>query len=430
MRAFNFLSFHYFCTMLTQGISLLTIIILAFIVFDFVLEFILDTMNAKTWDLPIPQELSGIYDEEKYEKARNYHKAKEKLSGISTILSTIIIISFLLLKGFAIVHLYIAGITLSPILQALLFFGAFSIASDIIGLPFELYGIFVIEEKFGFNKMTWKTYLADKVKGYLLGAIIGGVLLSLFVWFYTFAGNLFWIYAWILFTVFTLFFTMFYTSLIVPLFNKLNPLEAGSLREKIEAFAQKISFPLTNIFVIDGSKRSTKANAYFSGLGSKKTIVLFDTLINEQTEEELVSVLAHEVGHYKMKHIQKGMIIGILQIGALLFILSLFINKPALSQALGLQTDVPVFHLGLIAFSLLYSPISTVTGIFMNIISRKNEFEADDYAKKHTGTGEHLITALRKLSANNLSNLNPDKWYVFFHYSHPPLLERVRNLMK
>ncbi|MBK9794704.1 MAG: M48 family metallopeptidase [Sphingobacteriales bacterium] len=416
--------------MLTQGISVLTIIILAFIVFDFVLDFILDTINSKTWDLPIPKELDGIYNEEQYEKARQYHKAKEKLSSITTVFSTILIVVFLIFKGFAIVHLQIAAISSSPVLQALLFFGAFSIASDIIGLPFELYGIFVIEEKFGFNKMTWKTYLSDKIKGYLLGAVIGGALLSLFVWFYTVAGDNFWWYAWILFSVFTLFFTMFYTSLIVPIFNKLQPLETGSLREKIEAFAQKVSFPLTNIFVIDGSKRSTKANAYFSGLGSKKTIVLFDTLINEQSEDELVSVLAHEVGHYKMKHIQKGMIIGVLQMGALLFILSLFINKPALTQALGLQTDVPVFHLGLIAFSLLYSPFSMITGIFMNILSRKNEFEADNYAKEHTGTGEHLITALRKLSANNLSNLNPNKWYVFFHYSHPPLLERVRNLMK
>ncbi len=416
--------------MLTQGISILTITILVFIIFNFVLEYILDSMNARTWDLPIPKELNGIYGEEKYEKARQYHKAKEKLSSVATIFSTILIIAFLIFKGFALVHLQVAVITDLPILQAILFFAAFSIASDIIGLPFELYGIFVIEEKFGFNKMTWKTYLADKIKGYLLGAIIGGVLLSLFVWFYTIAGNNFWWYAWILFSAFTLFFTMFYTSLIVPIFNKLQSLEAGSLREKIENFAQKINFPLTNIFVIDGSKRSTKANAYFSGLGSKKTIVLFDTLINEQTEEELVSVLAHEVGHYKMKHIQKGMIIGVLQMGALLFILSLFINKPALTQALGLQTDVPVFHLGLIAFSLLYSPFSMITGIFMNLISRKNEFEADNYAKENTGTGEHLITALRKLSANNLSNLNPNKWYVFFHYSHPPLLERVRNLMK
>lgn len=415
--------------MLTQGISMLTILIIIFILFDYILETVLDTLNARTWELPIPKELSGIYDEAKYAKARQYHQARQRLSTLSTALSTIIIVAFLWLKGFAIVHLSIATITTSPILQSLLFFGFFAIASDIIGLPFELYGIFVIEEKFGFNKMTWKTYIADKIKGYIIGGIIGGVLLSLFVWFYMATGKLFWIYAWVVFAVFSIFFAMFYTSIIVPIFNKLKPLEAGSLREKIEAFAKKVSFPLTNIFVIDGSKRSTKANAYFSGLGSKKTIVLFDTLLQEQTEEELVSVLAHEVGHYKMKHIQKGMIIGVLQMGVLLFLLSLFINKPELSQALGLQTDVPVFHLGLIAFSLLYSPISMITGVFMNMLSRKNEFEADSYAKQHIGTGEFLIDALKKLSANNLSNLNPNKWYVFFHYSHPPLLERVLNLM-
>lgn len=416
--------------MLTHGISILAILILVFILFDFLLEFILNYRNSKTWDKPIPDELKGIYDEEKYAKARNYHKATERLSLITSVFSTVLIIVFMSLKGFAFVHLLILEITSSPVLQALLFFGLFAIVSDIIGLPFELYGIFVIEEKYGFNKMTWKTYLSDKIKGYLLGSIIGGTLLSLFVWFYMMAGTYFWIYAWGLFTAFTVFITLFYTTLIVPIFNKLKPLETGSLREKIEIFSQQVQFPLTNIFVIDGSKRSTKANAYFSGLGSKKTIVLFDTLINEQTEEELVSVLAHEVGHYKMKHIQMGMLIGIAQMGAILFILSLFINRPALSQALGLQTDIPVFHLGLIAFSLLYSPISTITGIFLNMLSRKNEFEADNYAKSTTGTGEHLISALRKLSSNNLSNLNPDKWYVFFHYSHPPLLERVRNLKK
>ncbi|MCB0507303.1 MAG: M48 family metallopeptidase [Bacteroidetes bacterium] len=415
--------------MITTGISSITLIIIAFILFDFILETILDILNAKTWNLPIPKELAGIYDEEKYAKARQYHQARERLSTITTVFSTLLLLAFLLLKGFAYVHLEVAQISHSPIVQALLFFGGFALVSDIIGMPFEWYGIFKIEEKFGFNKMTWKTYIADKIKGYLLGAIIGGILLSLFVWFYTVAGNKFWLYAWILFTVFTLFFTMFYTTWIVPIFNKLVPLQEGTLREKIEAFAQKVNFPLTNIFVIDGSKRSTKANAYFSGLGSKKTIVLFDTLIQEQTEEELVSVLAHEVGHYKMKHIQKGMLIGIAQMGIILFILQLFINKPELSQALGLQTDVPVFHLGLIAFSLLYSPISLLTGIFMNIFSRKNEFEADTYAQQNTGTGEHLISALKKLSANNLSNLNPNKWYVFFHYSHPPLLERVKNLM-
>ena len=419
----------YFCTMLTTGYSLIFWFIIAFIIFEIILESYLDYLNDDTWNQPIPAELAGIYDDEKYAKAQQYHKALKKLGRISSILSIILTMVFLFMKGFALVHLQVAAITTNPILQALLFFGCFAIVSDIIGLPFELYGTFVIEEKFGFNKMTWKTYVVDKIKGYVLGAIIGGALLSAFVWFYSFAGTYFWIYVWIIFSAFTLFFTMFYTSIIVPIFNKLNPLEDGTLREQIEAFAQKVNFPLTNIFVIDGSKRSTKANAYFSGLGSKKTIVLYDTLIKEQSDDELVSVLAHEVGHYKMKHIQTSMISGVLQMGLILFILSIFINKPELSQALGLQTDVPVFHLGLIAFSLLYSPISMITGIFMNMLSRKNEFEADNYAKENVGTGEHLVSALRKLSANNLSNLNPHKWYVFFHYSHPPVLERVRNLM-
>jgi STE24 endopeptidase len=416
--------------MLIKGTPLLTIIILLFIVFDFILDLILDALNAKSWDKGIPAELADLYDPEKYSKAKSYHKAREKLSLVSKAFSTLLIVAILLLKGFALAHIFIAGVTSSPVLQALLFFAGFAVASDIISLPFQLYGIFVIEEKFGFNKMTLKTFLADKLKGFILGGIIGGVLLSLFVWFYTIAGSLFWLYAWMLFAAFALFFATFYTSLIVPLFNKLKPLESGPLREKIESFAQKISFPLTNIFVMDGSKRNTKANAYFSGLGNKKTVVLFDTLIREQSEEELVSVLAHEVGHYKLKHIQKGMVISILQMGVLLFVLSLFINRPELSQAVGLNTETPVFHLGLVAFSLLYSPLSMLTGIFMHMDSRKNEFEADDYAKRHTGTGEHLISALKKLSSSNLSNLNPDKWYVFFHYSHPPLLERVRNLQK
>jgi STE24 endopeptidase len=278
--------------------------------------------------------------------------------------------------------------------------------------------------------MSLKTFIIDKLKGYFISAIIGGILLSLFVLFYQYAGKLFWLYAWILFSAFSIFMVMFYTSWIVPIFNKLQPLEAGSLREKIEAFAKTVDFPLTNIMVIDGSKRSTKANAYFSGLGSKKTIVLYDTLIKDHTVEELVAILAHEVGHYKLKHIQKSIIISVVQMGIILYILSLAISLPRLTQSLGYASDKPVFVLGLIAFSLLYSPISTVVEIFMNVFSRKNEFEADNYAKEKTGTGQFLIDALKKLSSNNLSNLNPDKWYVFFNYSHPPLKERITALLK
>lgn len=416
--------------MITHGYNILFWIIITIIAIEAILDFILDKRNSKSWLQPIPTILDDVYDAEKYKKAQNYHAEREKLSSISTVFSIVLTLAFLFIKGFAHVQLWVEAQTNNEILQVLLFFGVFMIASDFISLPFQLYSTFVIEEKYGFNKMTLKTFIVDKIKGYLISAIIGGALLSLFVLFYQYAGKLFWLYAWILFSVFSIFMVMFYTSWIVPIFNKLQPLEAGSLREKIEAFAKTVDFPLTNIMVIDGSKRSTKANAYFSGLGSKKTIVLYDTLIKDHTEEELVAILAHEVGHYKLKHIQKSMIISVVQMGIILYILSLAISLPQLTQSLGYATDKPIFVLGLIAFSLLYSPISTLVGILMNVFSRKNEFEADNYAKEKTGTGQFLIDALKKLSSNNLSNLNPDEWYVFFNYSHPPLKERITALMK
>ena len=222
-----------------------------------------------------------------------------------------------------------------------------------------------------------------------------------------------------------LFMNMFYSTLIVPLFNKQTPLEDGDLKTGIREFCDRAGFKLDNVFVIDGSKRSTKANAYFSGLGRKKRIVLFDTLIEDLEKPEIIAVLAHEIGHYKKKHTQAGMIISIVQTGITLFILSLFIGNPILSEALG--SNVPSFHLGLVAFGMLYSPISTILGLGLNMLSRKNEYQADDFAKDHN-TAPDLASALKKLSVKNLNNLTPHKAYVFFHYSHPPLLERLRNL--
>lgn len=415
--------------MISEGYSFIFWLIIIFILFEALLDFILDRRNSQSWLLPIPEILKDVYNQEQYTKAQKYRAESERLAAISSLFGIILILGFLIFKGFAFVYLWIGTFTNYELLHILIFFGFFMIVSDIISLPFSLYSIFVIEEKYGFNKMTLKTFVLDKLKGYLLGIIIGGVLLSVFVWFYQNAGQLFWMYAWILFTVFSVFMAMFYTSWIVPVFNQLKPLEEGNLRTKIEEFVAKVQFPLTNIFVIDGSKRSSKANAYFSGLGSKKTIVLYDTLIAEHTEEELVAILAHEVGHYKLKHIQKSLVIGILQMGIVLFILSWAVSFPQLTSALGLETNKPVFALGLIAFSMLYAPISTLTGLLMNIYSRKNEFEADNYAKENTGSGVFLISALKKLSSNNLSNLNPDKWYVFFNYSHPPLRHRIEKLL-
>jgi STE24 endopeptidase len=301
------------------------------------------------------------------------------------------------------------------------------IASDIINTPFSYYSTFVIEEKFGFNKTTKKTFFLDKLKGWLMMAIVGGGILALIIWFYQSTGTYFWLYAWGLVAVFVLFMNMFYSKLIVPIFNKQKPLEAGSLRDKISDYAQTVGFKLDKIFVIDGSKRSTKANAYFSGFGSEKRVTLYDTLINDLEEEEIVAVLAHEVGHYKKKHIIFNLFASILMTGLMLYILSLFISNPLLSNALGVE--IPSFHMGLIAFGLLYAPISEITSLIMNVFSRKFEYQADDYAK-NTYKAEPLITSLKKLSKNSLSNLTPHPAYVFMHYSHPTLLERILNLRK
>jgi STE24 endopeptidase len=298
-------------------------------------------------------------------------------------------------------------------------------ASDIITTPFAYYKTFVIEERFGFNKTTIKTFILDKVKGWFMLAIIGGGILALIIWFYEATGNHFWLYAWILVTAFSVFMNMFYSKLIVPLFNKQTPLEEGELRNKIADYAKTVGFKLNKIFVIDGSKRSTKANAYFSGFGSEKRVTLYDTLIKDLDDEEIVAVLAHEVGHYKRKHIIFNLFASILLTGLTLYILSLFISNPLLSNALGV--NIPSFHIGLIAFGLLYSPISEITGLIMNVMSRKFEYQADNYAKD-TYAGEPLITSLKKLSKNSLSNLTPHPAYVFMHYSHPTLLERIKNL--
>jgi STE24 endopeptidase len=292
-------------------------------------------------------------------------------------------------------------------------------------MPFSIYDIFVIEERFGFNTTTLKTFLFDKLKTWFLGALIGGGILALIIWLYSITNDLFWIYAWIAMSLFSIFMSMFYSHIIVPLFNKQTPLPEGELRNAIELFADRSGFKLKNIFMIDGSKRSTKANAYFSGLGKKKRIVLYDTLIKDLSTEEITAVLAHEIGHYKKKHSFWNMLISIIQSGIMLYIFSIFVNHPELSKAMGSETIS--FQLGLIAFGIMYSPISLCIDLFMNILSRKHEYEADQFAKQN-GVSEGLISGLKKLSEKNLSNLTPHPYYVFFYYSHPTLYQRIKSL--
>ena len=402
-------------------------IIIAIVVFDFAFERFLDYLNTTRWSDQLPGELAGIYDAAEYKKSQQYLKANHKFSMLTESFSFLLLFVMLIFGGFAAIDQWLRGFTENPIWMTILFFGIIGLASDILSTPFSVYDTFVIEEKFGFNTTTPKTFILDKLKGWLLGGIIGGGLIALVVWIYTSTGQWFWLVAWGAMTFFTVFMTMFYSNLIVPLFNKQRLLDDCDLRTTIEAFATSVGFKLRNIYVIDGSKRSTKANAYFTGLGPKKRIVLYDTLLDNHTTDEIVAVLAHEIGHYKKKHTLLGTVLGIAQTGIVLFILSVFISNPLLSQALGAENGS--FHLGLLAFGILYSPLSLVLGVLMNLISRSNEFAADKFAALHFN-GTSLKDALKKLSVKNLSNLRPHPAYVFFHYSHPPLLARLAAIDK
>ena len=400
-------------------------ILIAILIVDFVIDKIIDHLNAKHFDDKIPKELEDVYDDKEYKKSQAYKKENYKFSTYTGIFSMVVTLGFFWFKGFAWVDHLARSISDNEIIITLIFFGIIMLANDFISTPFSYYQTFVIEEKYGFNKTSKKLFFMDKLKGWLLSIIIGGGILALIAWFYQKTGDHFWIYTWLFIAVFSIFMTLFYSSLIVPLFNKQTPLEDGILRSEIEGFAKKVGFKLDNIFVIDGSKRSTKANAYFSGFGPKKRIVLYDTLINDLETEEIVGVLAHEVGHYKKKHVFINMFLSILLTGFTLYILSLMIGNSLLSQALSVEK--PSFHIGLIAFGVLYSPISEITGIIMNYLSRKFEYQADNFAKEFYN-GNSLISSLKKLSKNSLSNLTPHKANVFVHYSHPTLLQRVINL--
>jgi STE24 endopeptidase len=405
--------------------TILFYIIIAILVIGFLIETVLDYLNAKRYADPIPEELNDVFDAAEYQKSQDYKKTNYNFGLWTSTFSLILTLAFLFFGGFEWVDGMARNISDNPIITALLFMGIIMIGSDILTTPFGYYKTFVIEENFGFNTSTKATFFMDKIKGWFMMVIIGGGILALIIWFFEWAGTNFWIYAWAVVAAFTLFMNLFYSKLIVPLFNKQKPLEEGSLKSKIEAYAQKVGFELKNIFVIDGSKRSTKANAYFSGFGREKRVTLFDTLINDLEEDEIVAVLAHEVGHYKRNHIIFNIVSSILLTGFTLFVLSLFINNPEVSMAIGVsQTS---FHAALIGFGILYSPISEITGLVMNYLSRKFEYQADDYAKK-TFAAMPLITSLKKLSKNSLSNLTPHPAYVFMHYSHPPLIERIKNL--
>lgn len=400
-------------------------VIVAFIIADYILDRYLEYINARHIHTELPDGLKDIMNGEQYTRHQEYQKQNYRFGVWSSAFNFLLLMAMLFFFGFAWTNEITGSISKNPVVWALLFFGIIFLAADLLNLPFSIYDTFTIEQRFGFNKTTPGTFFSDKIKSLLLGLIIGGGIMALIIWIYGKTGNWFWILAWIVVTLFSIFMSMFYSNLIVPLFNKQTPLPEGELRTAIEDFAKKAGFRLDNIYVINGSKRTSKANAYFTGLGIKKRIVLYDTLIEEMKTEEMVAVLAHETGHYKKKHVITGLVLGLLQAGFMLFLFSIFVKSYPLSIALGVEE--PNFQIGMVAFGILYSPVSLLTGIFFNMLSRRHEYQADNYAAENYDP-DALVSALKKLTVKNLSNLNPHPLYVFFNYSHPPLLQRLENL--
>lgn len=400
-------------------------LLISIILFNFIKDYFLDYLNSKFFDKKIPENLSDIYDKEKYQKSQDYKKTLYKFGKISKAYSLTILLLFFFLDGFLLVDNFARSLFESELLISLSFFGIIFFGNDILNLPFSLYSIFIIEEKFGFNKTTFKIYFFDKIKSWFITILFGGGILSFIIFQFETVGKDFWIVAWVFITTISVLINGFYAQIIVPLFNKQTKLEEGNLKNDIEKYSKKVGFDLSNIFVIDGSKRSTKANAYFSGFGKQKRVTLYDTLLNKLNDNQIIAVIAHEIGHYKKNHIIFNLIFSTIQTGLMLYILSLLIYMPIFSEALGIQSHS--FHIGLITFSILYTPISEIFSLIFNVFSRKFEYQADHYAKE-TFNSKHLIEALKVLSKDSLSNLTPHPKYVWWHYSHPTLAQRIKHL--
>ena len=402
------------------------IIILTALIGEFLLRSIARYLNLKALSPKLPAEFIGFYDEDKYRQSQEYTKVNAKFAYVSSAFDLVVLVGFILMGGFSYVDDLARSWTSMPILIGLAFFGLLFVIRDVLSTPFALYETFVIEEKFGFNKTTVKTFLLDKVKSYILAAVLGTVLLGGILYFFGETGDWGWLYAWGLVSLFIIVAPSLFITVIAPLFNKFTPLPDGALKDAIERYSESVNFPLTEVSVMDGSKRSGHSNAYFSGFGKKKRIVLFDTLIEKHSVEELVAILAHEVGHYKKKHILKGVLVSIAHAGVLFFLLSLFIENRGLFDAFRME-QVSVYA-GLVFFSILYSPIELVLSIVMNVVSRKHEYEADAFAAHTVGSAEPLVNGLKTLSVSNLGNLTPDDLTVILNYSHPPILQRIAAL--
>jgi STE24 endopeptidase len=402
------------------------VIILAALLFGYLLDLLADALNLKSLRSPLPDEFRDVYDQERYDKSQSYTLTRTRFGFVTETFGLLLILAFWFAGGFNYLDQWVRSFGFGTIPTGLLFIGILSVGQSLITLPFGIYSTFVIEERFGFNKTTARTFITDLLKGLALSLALGAPLLAGVLYFFEAAGSAAWLYVWALITAFTLGVQYIAPTWIMPLFNKFEPLEEGELRTAIMAAADKAGFPLQGVFRIDGSKRSSRANAFFTGFGRNKRIALYDTLIEKHTTDELVNVLAHEIGHYKLRHIQTGMVAGIAQTGLMLALLQYFLTAEGLFDAFYME-EMSVYA-GLLFFGMLYSPVSMILSIFMQMQSRRHEYQADAFAAQTTGQPEVMISALKKLSADNLSNLTPHPFYAFLNYSHPPVLQRIKAL--
>ncbi len=402
------------------------IIILCTMIFEYTLNLFADFLNLRTLRSEVPEEMASVYDPKAYRKSQGYTRTTTKFGIISASYALSLTLACWFLGGFNFLDQTLRGWGYTPLLNGMLYIGLLFFLRGLLSLPFTLYHTFVIEARFGFNKTTPKLFIIDLMKGTLLSVILGGLLLAFLLVFFETAGPDAWFYAWLAFTLYLLLIQFIAPTWIMPLFNKFKPLEDGELREKIMALARSLHFPLQNVFVMDGSKRSSKSNAFFTGFGKNKRIALFDTLIDSQTIPELIAVLAHEIGHYKKKHIVQGLILSIFHTGLMFFLLSIFISHRGLYDAFYMTE--PSIYTGLLFFGMLFTPLEFILSLFLNILSRKNEYEADRFAIGSVAQPENMIKALKKLAAHNLSHLTPHPLYSFLHDSHPPVLARIRAI--
>ena len=405
--------------------TLILYLLIGTIIFHFLLTQVVELFNLFYQPKTLPQEVKDIYTEDEYQKSKAYHRATTHFGFISTSLSLIITIIVLITGILGLFDDWLRQFINIDWLRGVIFLLSIGLISDLVNIPLALYQTFAIEARFGFNKTTIVTFIIDKLKAYFLGALIGGGLIGILLWLIGSIGQNFWLIFWVVVSAFSIFMGIFYSSLILPLFNKLTPLEEGELENELRSLTQQEGFNLKDIYVMDGSKRSTKANAFFTGLGKVKKIVLFDTLRDSMSTKEIVAVMAHEIGHYKKHHIPISLGLSVLQIGIVLFLLSQVVFSPEISLALG--GSQPSHHLNLIAFALLFTPVSLLISFLGNLLSRTFEFQADAFAAQ-SSSPESMINALKKLASSNLTNLMPHPFYVKMHYSHPPIISRLRAI--